>query len=893
MTLAPGSRLGPYEIVSLLGAGGMGEVYRATDPRLGREVAIKVLPASVSGDGERLARFEQEARATAALNHPNILALHDIGTSPSPYLVTELLDGESLRARLERGALPARKAIECATQLAAGLAAAHEKGIAHRDLKPENIFLTTDGHTKILDFGLAKLVAGRPAEAGHYAVSGLATAAPGTTPGVVLGTVGYMAPEQVKGLPADHRSDIFAFGATLYEMLSGRRAFHKDTAPETMTAILNEEPPDLSVSLQPVPPALDRIVRRCLEKSPSARFQSTRDLAFALEGLSTQSGSDSRLPPQIPASPVTRWSTRVLASAAVVLFVATAGLTYRQWRSAPAPVVAFTMAGRAGSVLQGFALSPDGRAVAFVAARPGQQPTVFVRPLDSVEAVLLAGTEGARNPFWSPDGRSIGFFADRMLKTVPATGGPVRVVCAADGARTWGTWNTAGVILFSTENRNPIRQVAADGGTPSVVTRTATPDTGHFRPTFLPGGRRFLYLANTAGAPDAGALRLASLDSPDDLLVLDGVGWGQYVEPGYLVFVRGAELLAQPLDASTGTVSGRAVPVGRVGTSFNSVSNTTSSGFSAADATLAYRTVEPAVDTTLVWFNRRGVRQSAVGEPGTYRNPQLSPDGLRLAVQRRSADNQRLEIWSYDVNRNIGTPLTADAPVASLPVWSPAGDRLFMVLRPGGLVTLPAGGGTVEKLRDEVTLEPNSVSPDGRFLAFTTINTGTNRDIGVVAVSGGAPTLLANTSADEVHAQISPNGRWIAYESQESGADEIYLQRFPSGGGKVRVSPAGGLQPRWRRDGRELYYLVRTTFAGDQTGDGQIMAVPFDDTTDVRLGQAVPLFQGRFWFTGGLGTIANYDVTADGQRFLVATPAATREEPPITVITNWQSLLER
>jgi serine/threonine protein kinase/Tol biopolymer transport system component len=909
MPFSAGARLGPYEIVSPLGAGGMGEVYRARDIRLGREVAVKVLPASMAHDPERLARFEQEARATAALNHPNILALYDIGTfAPTgafgaPYLVAELLDGETLRDRLGRGTLPQRRAIEIATQIAAGLAAAHDKGIAHRDLKPENVFVTTDGHVKILDFGLAKVTTAAtdtgpadmgpadmgPAKAGHYVPSALATAAPGTSPGVVLGTVGYMAPEQVKGLPADHRSDIFALGAMLYEMLSGRRAFQRDTAPETMTAILNEEPPESLLSQQSVPPALDRIVSRCLEKSPSARFQSTRDLAFALEGLSSQSDLAAASGKwRTPRTPPARTRERALALVVILLLLTTAALVYVVRRPAAMPVVAFTVAGPAESAMQAFSLSPDGRTLAFVATPRGQQPAVFVRRLDSVDATLLTGTAGGRNPFWSPDGRSIGFFADRTLKTIPAAGGPVRVIIKADGARTWGTWNDAGVILFSTEDKVPIRQVPADGGAPSVVTRIEVAPRP-FRPMFLPGGRRFLYFNGDSTRLGRGELRIASLDSPDDAVVLDGVGWGQYVEPGYLVFVRGAELLAQPFDVSTGRVTGRALTVGRVGDDFNSASNTTSSGFSATSGTLAFRTVDPARDTALIWFDRRGTRGGTVGEPANYRNVQLSPDGSRLAVQRRSANNEGPEIWTYDVNRNVGT---VDVAGALMPVWSRAGD-LFMLRRPGGLATVPAGGGKAEKVPGETPGEPNSVSPDGRFLAFTSLNPVTNRDIGFIPVAGGAPTFMANSTADEVHAQINPNGRWVAYESNEPGTNEIYVQRFPSGGGKVRVSSNGGVQPRWRRDGRELYYVVPAGVGGDQNGEGRMVAVPFDDTTDLQLGQPLTLFEGRFWFTGGLGTIANYDVTADGQRFLVATPTGTREEAPIAVITNWQSLLAR
>jgi Tol biopolymer transport system component len=893
MPLSAGTRLGPYEIVSPLGSGGMGEVYRARDARLGRDVAIKVLPASVSFDAERLARFEQEARATAALNHPNILAVHDIGTaSGTPYIVAEVLDGETLRERLERGAMPQRKAIECATQIAAGLAVAHEKGIAHRDLKPENVFVSHDGHVKILDFGLAKL--GGPPEGGPY-IAGQNTAlatSPGTAPGVILGTVGYMAPEQVKGAIADHRSDIFALGAVLYEMLSGRRAFQRDTAPETMTAILNEEPPELAAASQPVPPALDRIVRRCLEKSPAARFQSARDLAFALEGLSGQSDSSMVSGESRAAAGPRRTRERVLVAVIGLLLLATAALAYRLLRPEASPIIALTVAGPAGSETHAFALSPDGRTLAFVAAPRGELPIVFVRRLDSVEATPLAGTQGARNPFWSPDGRSIGFFADETLKIIPASGGAVRALSKVNGARSWGTWNDAGVILFSTENRNPIRQVPADGGTPADVTRVdATMVGGHFHPTFLPDGRRFLYFS---GGPSGGALRLASLDSRDDAVVLNGVGWGHYVEPGYLVFSRGRELMAQKFDVSSGTVSGRAVTLGQVGGDFNTATNTNRSGFSAVTGTLAFHTMEAVAGTRLVWFDRRGQQLSMLGEPGVYRNLQLSPDGSRLVVQQRSAGSGLPQVWIYDVNRSVGTPVAVgeDAPV-QLPVWSPDGNRVFVLGRPGGLIAVPAGGGKPETVFNDVALEPNSVSPDGRFLAFTTLNAGSNRDFGFIPLAGGPPTLLANTAADEVHGQISPNGRWIAYESDESGVTEIYVQRFPSGGDKVRVSSSGGMQPRWRRDGRELYFLVRAPGSQRQDDDGRLIAVTFEETPNLRLGQPLALLEGRFWFTGGLGTIANYDVTADGQRFLVATPPRQSEDPPITVITNWQSLLDR
>ena len=481
MPLSAGTRLGPYEIVAPLGAGGMGEVYRARDPRLGREVAVKVLPAAYSADPDRLRRFEQEARAAAALNHPNILAVYDIGIhDDAPYIVTELLDGATLRETLTAGALPQRKAGDYGLQVTRGLAAAHEKGIVHRDLKPENLFVTTDERVKILDFGLAKLTQVVSALAGASAlptgVPDPAGAPPNTIPGLVMGTIGYMSPEQVRGVAADYRADVFAFGAILYEMIAGRRAFRGETAMDTMSAILKEDPPALTGTDRHITPGLQRIVSRCLEKNPAARFQSTRDLAFALEGVSTQSDSSAGavredVMHRRAGFKTTPTRERVFAALALVFLLMTLGLTAWVLRPAPAPaVVRFSVAAPEGATMFAFALSPDGQRLAFVGSERGKQPMVYVRPLDAVSASPLAGTEGARNPFWSPDSRAIGFFADNKLKIVEASGGTVRTVCPAEGSRTFGDWSADDVIVFSTEATDPIQRVSADGGRPAAVT---------------------------------------------------------------------------------------------------------------------------------------------------------------------------------------------------------------------------------------------------------------------------------------------------------------------------------------------------------------------------------------------------------------------------------------
>jgi eukaryotic-like serine/threonine-protein kinase len=599
MPLSPGFRLGPYEILAPLGAGGMGEVYRARDPRLDRDVAIKILPPSFSADPEFLRRFEQEAKAAAALNHAGILAVYDVGQHEgSPYIVSELLEGETLRARMT-GALPVRRAVEYALQVAQGLAAAHEKGIVHRDLKPENIFVRADGRVKILDFGLAKL-AGPTPSAGDGSVP---TVAIDTRPGVVMGTVGYMSPEQVRGEPADHRSDIFAFGAILYEALSGQRAFARDSAAETMTAVLREDPPDLSALERKIPPALSRIVDRCLDKSPAARFQSAHDLAFALEQLPAHSGSSEaaaasrrRVPGWLPwglfAAATIGWITTWVVGRTTAGPGAADPPPVRFQIQAPGPV-SFTGSGNY------IAVSPDGSRMVLVAANASGPQMLWLQSLDSLTAIPIPDTERATQPFWSFDSRYIAFFADGKLKRIAAGGGPAQPVCdAVPQLVTGATWSRDGTILFSSFG-GPIFKVPASGGqsTPASLMDSSDPSEAHMYPQALPDGRRFLFYRRSVSAERNG-IYVQSVDSTDTRLVARASSRFVHI-PGYLLYARDGLLLAHPFDADSATTSGDPIATGERIEQFPDTGNIVFSG--SGTGVLAYRDSSQLTLSRLVW----------------------------------------------------------------------------------------------------------------------------------------------------------------------------------------------------------------------------------------------------------------------------------------------------
>ena len=729
MLLKPGARLGPYEIVSALGAGGMGEVYRARDPRLGRDVAIKVLPGLFSADVDRLHRFEQEARAAAALSHPNILAVLDIGTDANaPFIVSELLEGETLRERVNAGPVAVRKAIQYALAIAHGLTAAHEKGILHRDLKPENVFVTGDNRIKILDFGLAKLTQD-PSAAGSSIVT-----APATQPGVVLGTVGYMAPEQVRGLPVDHRADLFALGAILYELLSGRRAFSRDTAPETMAAILNEDPADLSAAAGAIPPDLVRIVNRCLEKRPSERFQTASDLAFALQGLSDASGV-SKATSAVRPSFRRAW---IGWAVAVLLLATLAPLAFRHVRERPpspgsirfqvAPTVEFGGPGN-------FSVSPDGRHLAFVGRGSDGIARLWIRAMDSLEVRPLPGSElgdSSPPPFWSPDGRFVAFDAGGRLKKLDVSGGLPQTLCdlPRGSVAVGGSWNRDGDIIFG--NFGGLLRVRESGGTASPLTSldASRKEEYHLLPTFLPDGRHFVYLRVSPGAPEASGIYIGTLDAKPEAQNLErllpyeiGVTYAAAANsgPGRLLFLREGTLIAQPFDERRLALAGEPVPVAeRVGAfrdgAFFSVST---------NDVLVYRTAD--TDSQLTWFDRLGAVSGRASEPGGFRGVALSPDGRRAVAPRTNPlDTTQTDLWLFDLTRGSGaTRMTLGGGIAESPVWYPDGTRIVYTFNNSSLRQKLASGERDEEelLRSNSasSLWANSWSPDGRFLLYSRV----------------------------------------------------------------------------------------------------------------------------------------------------------------------------
>ncbi len=900
MSLAPGVRLGAYQILSLIGAGGMGEVYRARDTRLGRDVAIKVIASGFSADADRLQRFEQEARAAATLNHPNILAVHDVGTHDgSPFIVSELLEGETLRERVAAGPLAVRKAIELGIQIVQALAAAHEKGIVHRDLKPENIFVNKDGRAKVLDFGLAKLT--QPDRAGSTGqdpahVSGVPTTPVQTQHGLVLGTLGYMAPEQVRGQTADHRADIFAFGAILYEMLSGRRAFHGETTADTMSAILKEDPPDLPVAERHIPPALARIIDRCLEKSAAARFHSTHDLAIALETLSLHSES-AAVPMVLPA--VRRraaWMPWAVAALALTAAIGTGKWAYINTRPVDAPTYRATLMPPDGVIIDELApsrliaLSPDGRRLAFVGAGRERRRTVWVRSLDALTAQELSGSEDAYSPFWSPDGRSVGFFAGAIngkLKRIDLDGGPPTTLCDYAGAPVGADWNSDGVILFTTTGPadGAMRRVSAAGGTPEIVMApdTKAGEVGIWWPAFLPDGRHFLYLSMGSGRTPR-SVSVASLDSAERVLVMKGGSNVRYAD-GRLIFLRGDTLMSQRFNLRGYQVEGDAAPLVE-GVQINAPTG----AFTVSQTgVLAYKTGEATGGARLVWFDASGRQLGTIGAPGAYADLNLSPDGTRAAVTLFDPTSSSRDVWLVDLVRDLMTRFTFTRADEQGAIWSPDGSRVTFRSNRSDTFDIyekrsdGAGDETVISA-SKVPQGPLSWSPDGKFLLFVTgvssdpppggVLAGTGADIWVLPSTGDRkPFPFLTGPYSEVPARFSPDGRWVAYGSNESGRQEVYVAPFPGPGGKWQLSTQGGTNPIWRKDGKEIFYLGL---------DSRLMAVPVTLTLSrPDFGAVRPLFsvsQG--------GPRSFYDVTADG-RFLIVTAPDRTASSPITLVVNW------
>ncbi|PWT89523.1 MAG: hypothetical protein C5B55_11275, partial [Blastocatellia bacterium] len=670
MPLAAGTQLGRYEIRSKLGAGGMGEVYLARDIEIGRDVAVKVISSNFSEDKERLQRFQQEASAAGALNHPNILSIYDIGKHDgSPYVVSELLEGETLRAKVSGTALSPRRAIDYALQIAHGLAAAHEKGIIHRDLKPDNVFITKDGRVKILDFGLAKLTQ----------VDGNQTDIPtrrvDTDPGVLMGTVGYMSPEQLKGRVLDQRSDIFSFGAILYEMISGRRAFHGESSAETMSAILREDPPELSDTNQRISPALQRLVNHCLEKNPEERFHSASDLAFALEAISGSASSvDKTISAALPPLKSHNRERLIWITIVAVLLISAIALVLANSRRATDPAQTmrfFITPTEQGSFISPL-ISPDGRRLVIIGNASGKTQ-LWVRSLDSLTAQPLAGTDNAAYPFWSPDSRSVAFFAGGKLKRIDVTGGPPQNVCDT-GAGAGGAWSRDGVIAFAPDTASSLYRVSANGGVSTPLTALDLPqaEVSHKYPQFLPDGKHFLYLAQNAQTENT-AIYVGILDSKERTLVLKTRSKAAYIPEGYLLFLRDRTLMAQSFDADKLRLTGEPVPVAdQVG--FNAVLGF--ANFSVSEnGILAYMSGS-ITGGQPVLFDRSGKSLGPVGPPGDYFNIYLAPDEKRAAASISSSQSGARDIWLLDVARGTPTRFTFDPAEDFLPIWSPDGSRI-------------------------------------------------------------------------------------------------------------------------------------------------------------------------------------------------------------------------
>jgi eukaryotic-like serine/threonine-protein kinase len=888
MVQKSGTKLGSYEILAPLGLGGMGEVYRARDSKLNRDVALKILPATFTDDAERMTRFRREAQVLASLNHSNIGSIYGLEDwNNHGVLVLELVEGPTLADRVSRGAVPLEEALAIARQIADAVAYAHEKGVTHRDLKPANIKINPEGNVKVLDFGLAKVLEGPqnldcdPSQSPTYGN-------PTTLEGMILGTAAYMSPEQAKGKPVDKRADIWAFGVVLYELLTGRPLFQRETASDTLAAVLKEEP-DWSL----IPVKVQPLLRHCLERDPKRRLRDIGDMHLLLDTAS------------VPAQTNRPW----LAWGAVVVFVlALAALSLIHFRERPlvSTPVLFQISpfGRLPQASP-FAVSPDGHHLAFSATDPAGILRLAIRDLDSLEIRVLSNSYpavvkphgGAPPFFWSPDSRSIGFQFGSKLAKIEISGGPAQTLCDAQGTIVGGSWNREGVIVFSDTGKG-LMQVSAAGGVASRLTTLdrSRRETVHVLPSFLADGRHFLY-ERASSLPENSGIYIGSLDTKpekqDSRRLLATTSGPVYVpssdsNSGHVLFLRQGTLMAQPFDTRRLETSGEAVPVAEQVGSYLDYGL-----FSASDnGVLAYRSAA-GQDFQLTWLNQQGRVLGTLGEPGRYNSVALSPDGRRVAVSRTNAENTpNWDIWLLDVGRNTSTRLTYDQVRATFPVWSADGGSVIFDTENAGVrslyLKLASGAGDKRLLLSSAAGETyaTSWSRDGHFLLYSAVDPETKSDLWVLPLQGDRqPIPFLRTEFSESSGQFSPDGYWVAYISDESGRDEIYVRDFSSGvaqgswdaAGKWLISKGGGTSPRWRGDSKELFYVA---------SDGNLMAVNISSKPVFQAGAPMPLFQLPPGFIGG-------DVTADGKRFLVGVPVGQSTSVPFTVMLNWQTSLQK
>ena len=915
MRLSAGRKLGAYEIVSALGAGGMGEVYKARDTRLDRTVAIKCLNSELAAHPELHARFQREAKSISQLNHPNICVLHDTcSEGDTEFLVMEYLEGESLAERLKRGPLPLDQLVKIGGEIASALDAAHRAGIVHRDLKPGNVMLTKSG-AKLLDFGLAKPAAMGAAAAPGTGAAILLSAAmttsspsphsPLTQQGSVVGTIQYMSPEQIQGMEADARSDIFAFGAVLYEMATGTRAFGGKSQISVASAILDKNPPPPSTVQKTAPAMLDQVIATCLAKDPEERFASAHDIALELQWVvSARGGEEERA-----AAPSSRRTIVMAMAAAIVLACLAAAAGYWAGRpSGPAPVIQAsiltpekTTLDSTGDFAGPAVISPNGSAIAFAAHSLNTPRALWVRRLSESTAQQLEGTEDAAFPFWSPDSRSIAFFAKGKLNKVSASGGPVVAIADAPSAR-GGAWGAKGDILFEPDFQAPLMRVSAQGG---PATQATTIDisrhTTHRWPSFLPDGRHFLYLAtnHNGGVRDQNGVYFGSLDSKETHLVLPTDSGAEYAN-GFLLFHSQNALFAQPFNPSTGRVSGEAaVVVDRIAhdpgiwrTIFSASTN----------GKLVFQGGAAATGSELVWVDRTGKELGHLGERGKYSSMRISPDGKRLAA---SVGDPKGDLWTFDLARGNSTRLTFEAGTVDNPSWSADGTLLFYNVFPGSTAVSTAsassadiymkrtdGSGGSKLVVEEKGIAGNNVRPaamtpqphpDGKTLLYIRRMGPTGNSVVSVPLSGGAePTTVAEPASPQANIidfRLSPDGHWLAYSSNESGRLEVFLVRFPNGGGgKWQVSSSGGQFPCWRGDNKEIYFFGT---------DNRAYAVTLNtEGTQPEIGAPTPLFSIPNTAFNGF-----YEAAPDGKRFLL-NRVPDQGATPISLMLNWPEVVK-
>ena len=873
--MSPGARLGSYEIVSPLGVGGMGEVWRARDSKLDRDVALKILPDLFATDPDRLARFRREAQLLAALNHPHIGAIYGLEESNGmEALVLELVEGPTLADRIAAGPLPLDEALPIARQIVDALEAAHERGIVHRDLKPSNVKVRPDGTVKVLDFGLAKALDDTAAPAADPAFSPTMTAR-ATQVGVILGTAAYMAPEQAKGRPVDKRADVWALGCVLYEMLSGRRAYEGEDVSDTLAFVLTKAP-DWSAIPAGTPVPIQRLLRRSLEKEHRRRLADLSDVRLELD--------DASIEPAPAAYPNTtsRRERLIWASLVVVFALAAMVLAMRAFGPVPAPPELRLNIVTPPLLDSSLAISPDGRSLAFAAGQSNRW-LLWVQSLESGTARPLPGTDGGRLPFWSPDSTSIGFFTEAHLKRVNIGGGAPQVL-ASIVTPGGGTWHGDTIVFARNSSVGPILRMPAGGGEAVPVTHPAAPELGHRHPQFLPDGRHFLYAATTGGR--ATRIYVGDIDGSTAVLLLEADGSPVYSGSGHLLFIRNTTLFAQEFDAGARALRAASVPIGEdVAVSGTLVQSAVSA---SATGAIVYRTGAWVGRRRLVWVDRSGkvLGGPAHGDLDGVSNPWLSPDGRRLALH--ATTNGNVDIWLLDISRGVFSRFTSDPLPDALPVWSPDGRHIVFTALRGGtpdLYVRAADGSGEEKplLALPGAERASDWSRDGRMLLFKATDSASGAsDIWAFPFADPKKAfLVVNGPADNRDAQFSPDARWIAYQSDESGRPEIYLQPFPGPGGKERVSTAGGTQVRWRPDGQELFYV---------DAENALTAVPIRLPSAggaLTIGAPTRLFAANLVQAGLAVARQQYVVSPDGQRFLMNTI----DDPPgpsqITLLLNW------